>query len=514
VTRRGIAAALGLCLAVASANAWGASEEQPAPEAGQRNALRIGIPPVESLDPHFTASAADIQVLEQIYEHLTGIDAGNRPVPELATRWESSDGRTWTFFLREQARFSDGRPVTATDVAWTFDRLRDPVVGSPVLPLYRGIVEVRALDRQRVRFVLAEPDGEFPLDVGDYHAAIVPAGAVTPGQKIGSGPFALAFHFPGSRIILRRNPYYDERAPSGQRLPRFEELHFIFSSSAELLVGALERGEIAYVGGLTADAVRRLRSSRRVRIETVDANMHWLIHMRVDAGRPAADNRVRQALKLATSHQALIDGTRPRLASAGNGFTPIGPAFGRYYLVRPPFTDRRRARDLLAEAGYPRGLRILLTVPDQTEAVRIASLWRKQVGWIGVVVDLDVVPVEVYYGTGPRSWLEADFGVTDWGARPKPLAYLKLAYTGGAPWSESRWSDPELDEIVARIQRELDETARTRLYHRAQEILIDRGPVIVAYFAKAAAGIAADLQGVTLASDWPRTSFRDAYYAR
>jgi peptide/nickel transport system substrate-binding protein len=125
-----------------------------------------------------------------------------------------------------------------------------------------------------------------------------------------------------------------------------------------------------------------------------------------------------------------------------------------------------------------------------------------------------VVPAESYYGGGPGSWLEADWGITDWGARPTASSYFKLAYTADAPWNETRWSDPELEAIVRRIDREVDETNATRLYHRAQEILIERGPIIVAYFEKAAAGIGVDLQGVSVASDWPRTSFRDAWFVR
>jgi peptide/nickel transport system substrate-binding protein len=276
-------------------------------------------------------------------------------------------------------------------------------------------------------------------------------------------------------------------------------------------VEALRRGELGYVGGLTTEIVKSLAGSRGVKILSVDSNMHWAIRLRSDRG-PAADNRVRLALKLATSHQALVDAIRVGLASVGNGFTPVGPAYGRYHLVRPPFTDLARARELLAQAGYPDGLRIVLHAQDQLDAVSIAAAWKQQLARIGVEVAIRMIPSEAYYGGGDESWLEVDFGITDWGTRATPVSYFKLAYTTGAPWNESHWSDPAFDALVARIDREMREGRRVGLYHQAQEILIERGPLIVPYFVKAVAGIRSDLQGVSLASDWPRTRFRDARF--
>jgi peptide/nickel transport system substrate-binding protein len=309
-----------------------------------------------------------------------------------------------------------------------------------------------------------------------------PRGSPTrPGEASAAAPSASN---PTSRAILKRNPYYNRRDSAGAALPYLEEVRFSFAGEMSSQVEELRRGELDYVGGLTTGMVKSLAGFRGVKILSVDSNMHWAIRLRSDRG-PAADNRVRQALKLATGHQALADAIRPGLASVGNGFTPVGPAYGRYHLVRPPFMDLARARSLLAQAGYPDGLRIVLHAQDQLDAVSIAAIW-----------------------------LEADFGITDWGTRATPVSYFKLAYTTGAPWNESHWSDPEFDELVARIDRELREGRRVALYHRAQEILIERGPLIVPYFVKAAAGARSGLQGVSLASDWPRTRFGGAWLGR
>ena len=512
MNRKFLAAASLFVLAFAPLWAGGGKEDPPAGKPG--GTLKVGSQAVTNLDPHFATSIPDIQLLEQVYEHLTYIEA-SKPAPDLAASWESPDGKTWTFNLRAGARFSDGRPVTAADVVASFDRLRDPKVGTPVAGLYKNIRTVEALDAQRVRFTLTEPNPEFASDVGDYHAAIIPASVKDPAkERIGSGPFVIASYFPEDRVVLRRNPQYNQKDAQGNPLPYLDEIQMIFSPDPNGQAQALRGGELDYLGGLTTEMVKSLEGSSAVKIQSVDANMHWVIHLRSDAGHPAADNRVRQALKLATSHQALIDAIRPGLASVGNGFTPVGPAFGRYHLVRPPFMDLAKAKRLLADAGYPNGLAITLYAQNAQDAVPIATVWKEQMSKIGVTVDIKVIPSDVYYGGGDQDWLKVDFGITDWGARATPVTYFKLAYLTGAAWNETHWSDPEFDALVARIDRELDEGRRVNLYHKAQEILIQRGPIIVAYFVKAVAGMRSDLQGVTLASDWPRTRFRNAYLGK
>ena len=314
-------------------------------------------------------------------------------------------------------------------------------------------------------------------------------------------------------MVLKRNPFYNVKDSSGAALPYLEEIRMIFSQDLNGQVEALRSGQLGYVGGLTTENVKSLSDSGGVRVLSVDSNMHWAIRLRSDRG-PAADNRVRQALKLATNHQALVDAIRPGLASVGNGFTPVGPAYGRYHLVRPPFMNLAKARSLLAEAGYPNGLKILLHAQNQLDAVPIATVWKEQLARIGVEVQTRVIPSDLYYSDGEQSWLKVDFGITDWGARATPLSYFKLAYVTDAPWNESHWSDPAFDSLIAGFDREMSEVRRVELYHRAQEILIERGPLIVPYFVKAVAGVRSDLEGVSLASDWPRTRFRDAWLKR
>ena len=120
----------------------------------------------------------------------------------------------------------------------------------------------------------------------------------------------------------------------------------------------------------------------------------------------------------------------------------------------------------------------------------------------------------MYYSEGDTSWLVVDFGITEWGARATPNAYFNAAYVTEAPWNESHWSDAEFDALAAQINSELDRAKRIDLYAQAQQIMIERGPVIVPFFSTAAAGVGAAVDGIELAPDWSRTLFRTARFTR
>ncbi|MFZ7125894.1 MAG: ABC transporter substrate-binding protein [Desulfobacterales bacterium] len=477
--------------------------------------IKIGCQPVNNLDPHFSASISDILVLEQVYHHLTFIDSRNQAVPDLAERWESPDGKVWTFYLKKGIRFSNGKEVTAEDVVFSYNRLRDPGVGAPTVNLYQNVESIEAVDPYTVRFTLKESNPEFAADAGDYHSGVIPADSKDPAtERVGSGPFMVASYFPEDRVVLKKNPHFSGKDDQGNALPYMDEVHLIFSPDMGGQVEALRGGELDFVGGLTTEFAETIESDPNTKVLKNDSNMHWIIHMRSDEGHVASDNRVRQAFKLATDHEAIIAAVRPGLAIPGNGFTPVGPAYGDYYLDVPPKPDIEKAKKLLADAGYADGMEIELVAQNQLDVVPIATVWKEQLARIGVKVNIQVIPSDIYYGDGENSWLKCGFGITDWGTRATPVTYFNLAYTTNGPWNGSHWSDKEFDDLVRKVDSEMDHDKRVVLYQQIQQILIDRGPVISAYFEMAVAGVSSRLEGVELASDWARTRFWTARFSQ
>lgn len=477
--------------------------------------LKVGTQPVLNLDPHFSTAIPDILLNHQIYDWLVEIDENNQPAPGIATSWESSpDGKVWTFEIRSGVKFHNGSELTAEDVVYSFDRLRDPSVGTAVVALYEGIAGVQATDPTHVEFTLKNSNPEFPAFLGDYHAAILSKDVADPkAERVGTGPFKLTSFLAEDRAVLERNPDYWKEGEDGQPLPYLDGIEFVFSPDPAGQVEALRGGELNWVGGLTSPLADTVKSDPSLQLLTVSSNMHYVIHMRADQG-PAADPKVRQALKLGTDHEALVAAVRPGLADVGNGFTPVGPSYGDYFLDKPPARDVEQAKQLLAEAGFPDGLDITLTAQQALDVPDVATVWREQMAEIGVSVTIETVPPDVYYGEGDQNWLQVPFGITDWGTRALPVMYFKQAYSTGADFNEGHWSDPEFDELTRRIDSEMDFDRRVELYKQAQEIMIQRGPVIVPYFESGVAGASAELRGVQLATDWARTLFTSAYLAQ
>ena len=473
--------------------------------------LRIGQGILSNLDPHFATATSDLMVASQLFQRLVDVTPDHEAVPDLAESWSSADGLTWTFKLRPDQKFSDQRPITAKDVVFSFNRMRDPQVGTPVASLYATIKDVKAADDLTVVFTLSEPNPEFPVDTGEYHAAIIPDGSKDPGkEQVASGAYMIKEFYPEDRVILVKNPYFNRLDQDGQKLPYLDELHFIFSADMVGQTESLKGRELDFVGGLAQELLAGLAEHSNTKIITLAENFHWVIHMRSDGDRPAANPKVRQALKLGTDHEELIKAVRPGLAVPGNG-TPIGPSYGDYYLDRPPVFDQAKAKALLAEAGYPNGLEFNLVAMSLDDVTKVATVWAQQMARIGVKVNIRQLPPDVYYADGDESWLVCDFGITDWGTRGTPVVYFKMAYTSDAGWNSSHWKDPELDTLVRQVDTEMDRAKRVELYHEIQKIFIDRGPAVITYMQAAGAGLNKRLHGVELAYNWAVTRFWNAW---
>lgn len=476
--------------------------------------LKVAAEPAVNRDPAFASGRTDILINQQVYDRLTEVDPKNQVQPGLATHWQSADGRVWTFTLRSGVVFSNGEALTADDVVYTFDRLRDPQMGSPGVQLYENVRTITAVDPDHVEFTLDKPNPDFPSDVSDYHAAVLCRSVADPAAEwIGTGPFSLSAYAAEERVTLTKNPEYWRKDAQGVRLPYLDQIDLILSPDMAGQISALRGGQVQFLAGLTSELVDSIKGDNKLKVITGPSSaFHYVIHMRSDPGRPAADPRVRRALQLGTNHQELIDQVRPGLAVVGNG-TPVGPAYGDYYLDQPPVYDPEQARQLLVEAGVP-DLSLTLYAQQALEIPAIAIVWQQQMKTIGVTVDIQTIPPDIYYGEGDASWLRVDFGITEWGARATPNAYFNVAYVTGAAYNESQWSDPDFDTVVAQINSELDLQKRIELYRQAQTIMIERGPVIVPFFETAAAGAAGNLAGIELAPDWSRTAFATAYFER
>jgi peptide/nickel transport system substrate-binding protein len=460
--------------------------------------------PMVQTDPAFISSDSEVLFANHVYDYLVDIDPQSNIVPRLAASWEvSEDGLTYVFTLEEGITFHDGSPLSEEDVAWTFNRLRDPNLGLPTADLYQNIESVEATGDLEVTFVLQESNPFFLYDLSDNHALILKAGTEDAATNFnGTGPFKVVEYRPEDRVVLEANEEYFV-----QEQPQLAGLEIIFFNDESASVDALRSGQVDLVMRMSTSLFISLQEEPNIVTIDIPTNGFDVVRLRSDRP-PGDDRRVIQALKLATDREEIFDLVQQGFGAVGRD-SPIGPLYGAYYDegVDLPSRDVEAARALLNDAGYTEGLNLELHTPDTGGRPDLAAVLKSQWEEAGINIEILVEPESIYYGED--GWLEVDLGITGWGSRPVPQFYLDVMLECDAIWNESHFCDEEFDNLSAIAGSTLDESARIEAYSEIQRILIERGPVIIPYYFAQFAAISDQFEGFELKAFAGRTDFRN-----
>jgi peptide/nickel transport system substrate-binding protein len=427
-------------------------------------------------------------VLRSVYDTLvTFPDADASSIqPALATDWTlSEDGLTYTFNLRSDAVFSSGNPVTAEDVAFSLNRVKN-VGGSPTgSPAVANMVSAAAVDADTVEVTLAAVDPAFLAGlVGSWfsisEAAVVRANggtdaadaatADTAGDFLdqtsaGSGPYMLESWDKTVQTVLVRNPNYSGMAPYFDRI-------IIQNLEPAAQQAALAAGEIDIALDLTSDQMTNFNADEISIFRGPGNLVHFLI-MNADPaiGGPVANPLVQQAVRLALDYdgyKTLWGGVQPaaNLAIGIAGSLPESAALGR---------DLDTARALLAEAGYPDGFEITMDYWDSTfQGVNLNTNAQKiaaDLAEIGITVNLspgEIGPKLEAYRAGTQG-----FGYWFWGPDIEdPSDFLSFLPGGKVAKERAKWMEEsvsqELLDTIAAARSELNEETRLALYGELQ----------------------------------------------
>jgi peptide/nickel transport system substrate-binding protein len=460
---------------------------QSAPAAGNATIRVAHLTPAGRVDPLTVSDAAGLCLIAQTGEFLVN-DEGDKSTltPALALSWSANDkGDVWTFKLRPNVKFHDGRPLTAKDVAATFDRLADPKSGSAALSVFKGVLSkggARAVDDHTVAFHLDAPNGNFPYYVSsdNYNAVILPAGFSDDYEKsfIGTGPFKLERYEPKRSASFVRNPdYWGEKA-----LPARVQFAFYADSQAQIL--ALQGRQADVMGDLTVQGGLGILNNPEFSVQGVKSSAHRQIHMRCDTA-PFNDKRVRQALALAVDRNVLVRGLFKGRAVAGNDspFAPIFPATDTSVPQR--HVDVAQAKKLLAQAGHPNGFAATLTTEKFMEIPDLAVVLQNEVKAIGVNLSLKVESQGQYYGKGTfgnSDWLDAPLGITDYGHRGVPNLFLNAPLVSGGAWNAAHFSNAQYDKLVGQFVGALDVASQKKIAGEIERLLLDQTPMVIPYF--------------------------------
>ncbi len=476
----------------ALAPAGAPSDDSVEPKRG--GTLRVAVVKAHtSFDPHIVNDNPDIQLTRHAYDNLILRDPDDFSlIPMLATSWEANDDLTqFTFQLRTGVKFHHGKELTAEDVVYSFKRLLDPDVGSPVAATLDFVSNVVAVDRRTVRFELDSPNSYLPDLLALYHARIIPSD-IDPerlaNEEFGTGPFILKEHVVGERIVMVRNPDY-----WWEGYPYLDRVIFFYIPTPETRAEALKSGAVDVIFDLDASSVTTLEAHPQTRV-SVSASASYLnlaMDMRVE---PFDNILVRKALQAATNREAIL-----QAAQFGKGRIaydhPIPPGDDHFWegsKEAVPSYDVELAKALLEEAGYPDGLDLTLhTSTSGGTMVEMGVAFKESAAPAGIRVKIRREPEDAFWSD---VWMVKPFNTVWWDGRT-PDEALSVVYKSDAIWNESRYSNPRVDELIVNARSQADLADRRESYGEIQRILIDEVPRIIPVFRPIFQGLRHNVRG-------------------
>jgi peptide/nickel transport system substrate-binding protein len=449
-----------------------------------------------TLDPARISDIYGRTVAQQIFDGLVAFDQTLAITPALADHWTSSrDGLTWTFTLRTGVRFHHGREVTADDVVYSFTRILDPRLKSSAADVFwvikgaRDFAEGRAktvsglvaLDARTVQFTLAEAFAPFITALAIGHAKIVPrdvveaAGADFGARPVGTGPFRFVAWERGRSITLAANrEYFDGPPRLGRVIYRIFPGEAVDAMYAEFVKGNLEDSPVP-----TRDYDRVIRAPGRQYVKRPLFSLRFYgLNVRT---KPLDDRRVRQALVHAVDRAGLIQTIFQGRYHLAQSILPLG-TLGYNPGVRPLAYDPGRARQLLAEAGYPGGAGL----PPITiwSSVRTQRLLEEHASIVKSLAAVGLRARYEYQTDWPAfSRLLADgkapMFLYSWAADiPDPDNFLYLLFYSKSPRNYTGYASPAVDALLLTARNERDEQRRVDLYRKAEQLVLDDAPVL------------------------------------
>ncbi|MDI3388321.1 ABC transporter substrate-binding protein [Streptomyces sp. B-S-A8] len=502
-----------------------ASPLNPAPDSAQaestgKTRLTVAVAQsVDSLSPFLAQRLVSTSIHKLMYEYLTNYDPkDSHTVPGLATKWEpSADKLTWTYTIRKDSKWSDGKQATAEDAAWTFNKIMTDEGAATVNASYvTNFKKVTAPSPEKLVIELKKPQAtmtalDVPIVPKHVWEKVEDFGKFNNDDKfpiVGNGPFILTDYEKDKYVKLEPNKDFWRGAP------KFDELVFKTYKDQDAAVAALKKGEVSFVAGqpsLTPAQAAELKNVPNVKVNDAPGRRFFALATNPGAqtkdgekfgdGHPALlDRKVRQALFLAVDRETIIDKVFRGHAVKGEGYIP--PRFSDYFWKPSPDQelahDPKKAARLLDEAGYkkngdgkrvgkdgkPLDFRILCHATDPIDK-SIGNYLKEWWGELGIGLEvqcLDNVTDPWYAG-------EYDLAFDGWSVNPDPDFVLSLHICDALPSKPGATSptdnficDEKYDELYKKQQAEYDPAKRQDLVKQMQSRLYDTGYMnIIAY---------------------------------
>jgi peptide/nickel transport system substrate-binding protein len=433
-----------------------------------------------------------------LYDSLVFINDEGELVPALATDWTiSEDGTEYVFELREGVTFHNGEPFTAESVIATWETGSDD--SNDYASSFTAADSVEAIDDYTVRITTPEPNATFLTLMANDWAMVPPSYIREVGiddfaqEPVGTGPFQFVSRTAGDRIVMEANPdYWDEG------LPEVDRLVYRVIPDASTRMAAIRTGDIDIANRLTAEQVEVLEGEEGIEVLSyLNDRVYYVAFKNIGAGEgsPIEDRQVRLALNYGLDRFGIIQAIFSGQANPAPGFVVEGNLGYDEETMQPYPYNPERARDLLAEAGYPDGFEISMGCPADgyININEVCQAIASSLGQIGVDVEVDFQTTNAYWSE-PRYAVTGPMYVDSWSSEfGEALPRLEGALTPGNYYNT--WEDPRMAELIQEIEQEVDREARAELYQEMHELMKEDPPFIYLYQPVIFEAVDADLEG-------------------
>ena len=495
--KKNIRNALALCLAVLmmatmlAGCSGGASSSTPASasasaasgtSSNDSTTLTLAInADILTTDPQALNNGTTTSVLYNVFSNLVKYDDAGEIVMDLAESYELlEDQVTWEFKIREDAVFHDGTPVTAEDVAWSLTRVMTDESSSEYMN-FSPLAEAVAVDDYTVHVVSDDPYPIMLQLLCKGGAAVLPKAYFEENGEeawlanpIGSGPYQLTEYVKDDHVTLV--PFADYY---GEQNPDWEEVIFRVVPESSTRVGELIAGNVDAVNMVIPTEWERVNGNEGTAVVNGPSTRVYQLALKTDKG-PTADLRVRQAIDLAIDDQTIVDTI---LQGAGTPMltrVPSGVNGCNEDLVGKYNYDPERAKELLAEAGYPDGFSMKIEAPTgrYTMDAEISQAIVAMLSQVGITVDLQLLESSAYSNVFSAHSAEDGF-MTCFGLGFFDASYGMIGYFGVNTSGESNWNNQEYIDMYYEAEFNMNEEERTQLFQEMQQMVADEVPYAI-----------------------------------
>ena len=436
------------------------------------------------LDPHLSIVFATYTFTEHVYESLLRYNYKMEVLPGLAESWEHPDPLTYIFHLRKGVKWHNGQELTSEDVKFSFDRILDPKVGSPIAKIFKSVKSIEASDKYTVKISLKET---FP-DFLRYAAFIRNSAIVCKAEvlkhgslqkvMIGTGPFKLKEYKHGVGATFVRNPDYWDKP-----LPYLDGFKFVVvKDEASRLAGIRKKiYDIGWVKGIHSANLAKKEPHITISKSSEDRQGRmYLNHSRF----PFDNLKLRQAVASCIDRRAIINHV---LLGDGVLATIIPPVSVPFVLpqdeiARLPYykQDYELAKKLLKEAGYPDGFEFTIkTSPHSPDYVPASEIISQQCAKVGIKVKIQQMDWGVFQKVRRSKDYQASYYAGSW--RASPSGYFYRYMRGGQKADETLQNDPEINRLMDLTLTEPDLEKRKNIFKELQYKTADTVTVIIPY---------------------------------